>query len=251
MEFGATGSPTSVSHQRGLQKDFVAALADGFPLSVSVFVYGVAYGALAHTTNHLSIVQTLSLSVFLFAGASQFTVLALLQQGAVLAVIVSSVFLLNARQILYGLSLGPYLRHISWRPLVFLSHGLTDECYSISIVAARARTISSWYFAGAGCAVFIPWFVSSALGYLLGGFINHPETFGLDFAYIGAFTGLFIAQWTCPRRVSAGIVALLGAIAAGNWYGTTGAVLVGAIIAFTFGVTAPITSTKSAEEVSA
>ncbi|GMA51565.1 hypothetical protein GCM10025857_29220 [Alicyclobacillus contaminans] len=163
-----------------------------------MFVYGMAYGALAHSANHLSVWRTLSLSCFLFAGASQFTVLSLLQQSAPLFVIVSSVFLLNARQILYGLTLGPHLRDLSWRQLVPLAHGLTDESYSVTITAAYRRPLTVAYFAGAGASVFVPWQVSTLLGYALGGFIHHPETFGLDFAYIGAFIGLLVAQWYSP-----------------------------------------------------
>lgn len=247
MHVSVTGSSTSLSQPLRSPKDFLSAMADGFPLSVSVFTYGVAYGALAHTSNHLSFLQTISMSAFLFAGASQFAFLALLQQGAVMAAVVGSIFLLNSRQILYGLSLGPYMRHISWRSLWFLSHGLTDESYSVSIIAAQKRPISAWYFAGAGCAVFLPWQLASSLGYALGGYITHPEQFGLDFAYIGAFMGLFIAQWTSPSRILAGVISLIGSVAASLWFGTTGAVLAGAVLAFVCGILVPLNHSTESE----
>lgn len=218
------------------QGDFAAALKKSFPLSVSVFTYGLAYGALAHSTNHLGLVQTLAMSVFVFAGASQFTILALLQQGAVFWTIVSSVFFLNSRQILYGLSLGRHLTRIPIRRLLALSHGMTDESYSVTILAAEEREVSASYFFGAGTAIFVPWIFSSLLGYLIGSLIADPQRFGLDFAYTAAFMGLLGAQLQSRRRIIMAVLAGLSATFANHFYGTSGAVFAGAIISFAIGV---------------
>lgn len=217
-------------------RDFSAALTKSFPLSVSVFTYGLAYGALAHSTNHLDLIQTLAMSVFVFAGASQFTILALLQQGAAFWTIVSSVFFLNSRQILYGLSLGRHLIKIPVRTLTVLSHGMTDESYSVSILAAEEHEVSRSYFFGAGTAIFVPWLISSLLGYLLGSLINSPQRFGLDFAYTAAFMGLLGAQLRSRRSIFMAVLAGLAAELAGHFYGTSGAVFAGAIVSFMIGV---------------
>lgn len=226
---------SSVPERGTVRNDYLQAIVDGFPLAVSVFAYGLAYGALAHTTNHLSLVQTLAMSIFVFAGASQFTVLALLHQGAAFGTIVSSALLLNARQILYGLNLGPYLRRLRPRVLAGLAHGLTDESYSVSIVATQKRELSALYFAGAGSAVFFPWLISSAAGFLLGGLIGDPQKFGLDYAYIGAFLGLLMAQLKTRRQVFGALLAATVATLAAHWYGTSGAVLAGALVSFAYG----------------
>lgn len=217
------------------RNDFTRALIQAFPLAVSVFTYGLAYGALAHSTNHLNLLQTLAMSVLVFAGASQFTILALFSQGAALFVILGSVFLLNARQILYGLSLGPHMRGISKKVLPFLAHGLTDESYSVSIAAAKSDSISAPFFLGAGSAVFVPWLISSAVGFALGGLIANPQKFGLDFAYTAAFMGLLGAQITSVRRAATALISGISAIVAGNFAGTSGAVLAGALVSFLIG----------------
>lgn len=226
---------SSVPESRTVRNDYFQAILDGFPLSVSVFAYGIAYGALAHTTNHLSLLQTLAMSMFVFAGASQFTVLALLHQGAAFGTIVSSALLLNARQVLYGLNLGPYLRRLRPYVLAGLAHGLTDESYSVSIVATQKRDLSALYFAGAGSAIFFPWLLSSAAGFLLGGLIGDPQKFGLDYAYIGAFLGLLMAQLKTRRQVIGAMLAAAAATLAAHWYGTSGAVLIGALVSFAYG----------------
>ncbi|WP_245631928.1 AzlC family ABC transporter permease [Alicyclobacillus ferrooxydans] len=229
-------SSVRLPREQPTRNDFTTALTKSAPLSVSVFTYGLAYGALAHSTNHLGLVQSLAMSVFVFAGASQFTILALLKQGTAFWAIVSSVFLLNSRQILYGLSLGQYLTKVKHGALPFLSHGLTDESYSVSILTAKEQELSSSFFAGAGTAIFVPWLISSALGYLIGSMIADPAKFGLDFAYTAAFMGLLGAQITSSMRLLTVALAGLAAAAAAHWYGTSGAVFAGAVVSFMVGV---------------
>lgn len=228
--------PSAVTQGALMAKGFRRALIDGFPLSLSVFAYGTAYGALAHVTNHLSFLQTIAMSAFVFAGASQFTILALLHQGAMMMTIVISTFLINARQILYGLTLGQSLKHMPKRHLLWLSHGMTDESYSITTVEAGKSQVRVAYFAGAGTAVFGPWLLSSALGYELGGLIGDPARFGLDFAFIGAFLGLLIAQLKHRRHVLAALLAAAAATLVYRVIGTSGAVFAGALAAFLVGV---------------
>jgi 4-azaleucine resistance transporter AzlC len=176
------------------------------------------------------------MSIFVFAGASQFTILALLHQGAALWTIVGSTFLINARQILYGLTLGQSLKHIRKRHLVWLSHGMTDESYSVTMVEAGQSQVRITYFAGAGTAIFGPWLLSSALGFGLGGFIGNPARFGLDFAYIGAFLGLLVSQLKQRRQVFAALFAAVASSLVYHSFGTSGAVFAGALAAFLVGV---------------
>ena len=229
-------SPVSISQELSVQKGFKRALLDAFPLSLSVFTYGTAYGALAHSTNHLSLFQTLAMSAFVFAGSSQFTILGLLHQGAMMWTIIGSTFLINARQILYGLTLGQSLKHLRKRDLAWLAHGMTDESYSVTTVEAEKNQVRVTYFAGAGTAIIGPWLFSSAVGFWLGGLIGDPARFGLDFAFIGAFLGLLIAQLKQRRQVVAAIASAVVSTVIYHFFGTSSAVLVGALAAFSVGV---------------
>ncbi len=229
-------SSGSLAQDTYRQKGFFQALLDGFPLSLSVFAYGVAYGALAHSTNHLSFTETVLMSVVVFAGASQFAILDLLHQGALMWTVIMSTLLINARQILYGFTLGRVTTTISKRKLAVLAHGLTDESYSISIVQSERDKLSAKYLAGAGSAIFIPWVISSIVGYVAGGWIGNPAQLGLDFAFLGAFLGLLTAQIQSRRHLVAALLAAGTATGAYLWLGTSGAILAGACSAFLIGV---------------
>lgn len=229
-------SAVSVAHPSSPQKDYFRAWADAFPLTISVVAYGFAYGAIAHSSNHLDLLRTMALSVFVFAGASQFTILALLHQGAAIATIVISTLLLNARQILYGLTLGPSLTHLRSRTLGALAHGLTDESFSVMAVRKETHALNSAYIAGAGSAIFLPWQFSSALGFFAGRAIGDPSRFGLDFAYIGAFLGLLVAQVKHRDHAIAAFLAAVAAVIAYRWWGPSGALFAGAVVSFCYGV---------------
>lgn len=226
----------SVAQSASAKKDYLNAWGDAFPLTVSVVAYGIAYGAIAHSTNHLDLARTLALSLFVFAGASQFTILALLHQGAGTVAIVTGTLLLNGRMALYGVTLGPSLTGLRARALALFSHGLTDESYSVMAVRAQTKRVSAAYFAGAGSAVFFPWQLASVLGYFAGQAIGDPSRYGLDFAYIGAFLGLLAAQVKHRRHLMAALLAAVAAIVVDRWWGSSAALFAGAFVSFAYGV---------------
>ncbi|UOF89666.1 AzlC family ABC transporter permease [Fodinisporobacter ferrooxydans] len=219
-----------------LRKEFIRAAVDTVPLSLNVFAYGLAFGALANNATHLTLVQTIAMSFFVFAGPAQFSVLTLLKQDASFLTMFISTLLINARYIIYGLSLGRAMRETPKRHFAWLSHGLTDESYSMAMVNVKNGLVDAGYFAGAASPIFFSWLASGALGFELGGLIHDPKQFGLDFVFIGAFIGLLVAQLQHHRHVFAGLAAAVTSVLAYHWFGTTGAVFAGALVAFLVGV---------------
>ncbi|WP_161486034.1 AzlC family ABC transporter permease [Desulfotomaculum copahuensis] len=205
------------------------------PFSLSVFAYGLVYGILARTA-HLDIPETLAMSVLVFAGSSQFAALSLIAQGAGGPVIVLTTFLINLRQALYGLSLGPHLKKLNRGSLALLACGLTDESYGVTIQAFSRGYGSAGYFLGAGLGVFVPWVLSSLLGIILSAWIADPLKFGLDFAFIGAFLGLLVAQINNRKLLLAALLSAAAALCAQIYWSTTGAIITGGLCAFLLGV---------------
>ncbi|MCG7406178.1 AzlC family ABC transporter permease [Paenibacillus sp. ACRRX] len=218
------------------RKGFVKASFDVFPLALSVFTYGLAFGALANNANHFTLWETVAMSMFVFSGAGQFTILSLLQQDATLWAIAISTFLINARYVIYGLSLGRDLDDCRRGHLLWMSHIITDESYSVGTIQAQESKLSVSYFAGAGIIVFLSWILSSVAGYQLGGLIQDPTRYGLDFAFTAAFLGLLIALLKQRSHYLAAALAVIASVVAYQWVGTSGAVFAGAVAAFVVGV---------------
>ena len=81
------------------------------PISSFVVIFGAAFG-LAATQTGLDNSSIMLMSSFVFAGASQFATLELWGAQISLIPLIVTVFFINARHLLMGASLYPWLRHL-------------------------------------------------------------------------------------------------------------------------------------------
>ena len=77
------------------------------PLVVGAIPFGIIFGAVA-VNSGLGAATTAALSLFVFAGASQFVAAGLVASGAGLFVIVLTTFVVNLRHSLYAVTLAPF-----------------------------------------------------------------------------------------------------------------------------------------------
>ena len=76
--------------------EFLSGARDTLPMLVGAIPFGVLFGALA-TTAGMSVAMTMAMSLFVFAGSSQFVAATLIGQGVGVAVIVLTTFIVNLR----------------------------------------------------------------------------------------------------------------------------------------------------------
>ena len=110
-------------------KVFFLGARDIIPLLIAAAPFGVVFGALAQA-NGLSIAATMGMSLFVFAGSSQFVAATLLGAGAAIPIIVLTVFVVNLRHMLYAVSMMPYVEKLKQQIRVIMSFWLTDEAYA-------------------------------------------------------------------------------------------------------------------------
>lgn len=176
------------------------------PLWLGVVPFGLAYAVTAREAG-LSVLETQSLSIFVFAGSAQVSAVGLIAAGAAGVTIVLTTFLLNVRHLLYGLSLG---RHVplSRRQRPVAAYFLTDEAFG---VVASTREHSFAFLLGAELSLFVTWNLSTVAGALLGGAIPDPERLGVDLVFPLAFIGLLVPL--VRSRVELAVAVASGAFA--------------------------------------
>ena len=181
------------------------------PILLGTSPFGMIYG-IAATKAGLPVEVALGMSLFVFAGSSQFIAAQLFAGGTPGAIIVLTTFVVNLRHMLYSASLAPYARHLSrpWKYL--LAFLLTDEAYAVAIThyeknaASPARdTARHWYTFGAGITLWVSWQLSTAAGVLLGAQV--PPGWGLDFTLALTFIALLIPTLKDRPAVLAALVA--------------------------------------------
>jgi 4-azaleucine resistance transporter AzlC len=166
---------------------FAAGFAAMVPLWLGVVPFGLVYAVLARDAG-LSLLETQSLSVLVFAGSAQITAVGLFGTGAAGLEIVSTTFLLNVRHVLYGLSLGRRIPLRGWRRPI-AAYFLTDEAFGV-VSASQERTFA--FLLGAELSLFATWNLATFTGALAGTAITDPGKLGLDLVFPLAFLALLV-----------------------------------------------------------
>lgn len=178
------------------------------PLWLGVVPFGLVYSVLARDAG-LSLVETQSLSVLVFAGSAQVSAVGLFGTGAAAAEIVLTTFLLNVRHVLYGLSLGRQIPvHGSRRPLA--AYFLTDEAFGV-VTASGERTFG--FLLGAELSLFATWNLATLGGGIAGSAIADPARLGIDLVFPLAFLALLVPL--VRTRVELAVAVGAGALAFG------------------------------------
>ncbi|WP_426416803.1 AzlC family ABC transporter permease [Aestuariirhabdus sp. LZHN29] len=198
---------------RSNRQELLTGARDTIPLIVGAIPFGIIFGTLA-VTNGLSPWTAMAMSVFVFAGSSQFIAVGLVAMGSSPAIIVLTTFVVNLRHLLYAASLVPYVSHLPQRWRALLSFGLTDESYAV--VASRylnepPRGNNHWFFLGSTLAMWGNWQLCTLIGITLGTLIPDMSSWGLDFAMSVTFIGLvvpYVRNWPMLAAViTAGTIA--------------------------------------------
>ncbi|QEW06471.1 AzlC family ABC transporter permease [Nitrincola iocasae] len=149
------------------------------PLSVFVVVFGVAFG-LAAAQSGLSAPAIIAMSTLVFAGASQFAALELWGPQVSLLTLVITVFAINARHLLMGATLYPWLRHLPTRKRYGVMLVASDANWALSMQAFSRGQPGLGLLLGGGLALWSFWIFGTWLGVYFGSVIQDPERFGLD-----------------------------------------------------------------------
>lgn len=205
------------------------------PVAAAGIVDGMVFGILARQAG-LGITEAMLFSLLVNAGSSQFAAVGLISQGIVGWPILVSTALLNARQLLYGLSLGPYFRKTQPWKLALMAGTLNDETYALKATYLTAGEKPSLaFFFGAGVLDYLIWNGSTLLGAAIGSLVSEPEQYGLDFAFVATFLGFLAVNLFSSFYVKTAICAAAAACLGFWWEGTTAAVIFGTATAVLIG----------------
>jgi 4-azaleucine resistance transporter AzlC len=180
-----------------------AAIGIGF----YAMAFGASFGAISIGSG-LTLLQTMTLSLVMFTGASQFAFVGVAGSGGSAFAAVPAALLLGVRNAFYGVGVSEFL-HPHGLARLWTAHFVIDETTAMAIgqTTPRARRFAFW---ATGLILFSLWQLGSAAGALVGRAVN-PADIGLDAAAPAVFLALL---WPMLRRREARWVALGGAAVA-------------------------------------
>jgi len=168
----------------------------------------LAYGLLAQQAG-LSVWFAALMSVFVYAGASQFIAVSMLMNGYAPAAVIGTTFTVNFRHVLMSASLSPSSVKWSAPMRIFFGSLLTDESFALHSVHFAGGDTDYAAAVTMNAASYLTWCAFGVVGHRLGALIENPEVWGLDFALPAMFIGLLMLS--C-RNVSAAAAALTGGV---------------------------------------
>ncbi len=174
-------------------------LALTLPAAAAIAVFGSLYGASARAV--LGVPLTLASSVFVYSGALQFAVVALLTSGATVLPLLLTAGVLNLRHLVLGAALRPRMESGPLRRAL-LAFFLVDETFGFAIAAGTAATEGAVARATertlllSGMTCYVAWLVGTLIGVLGGGLAVVESLAGAIFPVL--FIGL--AALAATRR---------------------------------------------------
>jgi predicted branched-subunit amino acid permease len=235
----AAGVPTVRNSRRRLA-------FDGIGIMVSGVGFGFVYGLTARTEAGFSPIDVMAMSVLVFAGAAQFAAIGYVAAGVPWPVIGILTGLLNARHVLYSAALGPWFRGRSFGERAVAAQVLSDEVFALSLShfrrLGRFDAFGYWF---AGIVIdFIPWFLGTLSGVLLGDAIVDPERLGLDVIFASAMAGLAVGLITSRRELVAAVVGAVVGVAVSLVVSPTLGIIAGGFVGPAAGLLVPAASAQ-------
>lgn len=200
------------------------------PLAPGVVTFGLAFGALA-AQKGLTFAETVAMSAIVFAGMSQMLALEVWREPLTIGLVVAMVSVVtavNARMVLMGASLRPWLGPLPFHQIFPSLYLLTDANWIMS-VRYHAEGGRDWgVFVGSGVMLWVLWVGATVPGFFLGALFTDPARFGLDLVMPAFFVAMLVPLYKGPRRAAPWVVAGAAALVTswvvpGHWFVVVGA----------------------------
>ncbi|MCT6875255.1 AzlC family ABC transporter permease [Frischella perrara] len=185
-----------------MNSSFRKGIIDCIPTLFGYVGIGIAAGIIGKAAN-LTILETTLLSIIVYAGAAQFIITGLLLTTAPIMAIIFTVFLINLRHLLMGMTIAPFFKRFSLINNIGIGTLLTDETFAVAVNAiSQQKTIDANWMHGLNIAAYLVWIMSCITGAILGNWLPDPYQFGFDFSLIAMFIGLLYLQFINDKKHS-------------------------------------------------
>ncbi len=216
---------------------FFKGAKDTFPLIVGAIPFGIIFGTLSAAAG-LSFAATMGMSIFVFAGSSQFVCVSLVTSGTAWPMIVLTTFVVNLRHMLYGATMVPFYKNLNPLWKMVLAFGLTDETFAVAVSRYTKNDgvpNKQYYNLGSMVFMYINWNLCTFIGLTAGKTFPQISGWGLDFAMPATFIGIVIPYLVSKPMWASVITAGTVSILAGGLPHKLG-LMVAALVGVTVGV---------------
>ncbi len=178
------------------------AFKNTLPVTAGYIILGIGFGVIM-SANGWSILYSVAMSVFIYAGSMQYAAIGLFTGGASFLTVALTTLAVNARHLFYGISmLGKYKS--AGIKKTYLIFALTDETYSL--VCSTDKGTDYCFLVSVFDHIY--WITGTFLGALLGSAVSFNSK-GIDFALTALFVTVFVDQWLKSKNHFSAVTGVL------------------------------------------
>lgn len=183
-------------------------IVDGLPIAVGYMPVALTFGLIAGTTG-LSSLESVLMSMIVFAGASQYMALSMIGLGTGAVEIILATFIVNFRHLLMSASIHERAEKSSKRIRALYAYFLTDEVFAVA--STKEKPIRTGYIISVGIIAYLSWVIFTGIGYYAGSFLPEVLQKGMAIALFALFIALLVPSIKKEGRIVV-VLASFGAI---------------------------------------
>ena len=188
------------------ESPLVSAFRQTLPIILGYVPVGFAYGVLAQKSG-LSGINTILMSLLVFAGSAQLIAVGLFAAGAAPLAIVATTFVVNLRHLLMSAALAPFLRSWSKARLALFSYQMTDETFALHANRFAKGVTAPCETFGINVIAQSAWVGGTVLGLAASTLITDIRPIGLDYALPAMFIALLLGQLKSRQHLAVAVIA--------------------------------------------
>lgn len=191
---------------------FKEGIIAGFPIVIGYIPIGMAFGILSKTVG-VTIIDSLLISIMVFAGASQFMAINLIAVGVGMWEIIFTTLLVNFRHFLMSASIAARLKNNTKEDLhtvksrnesigkwaFLIAFGITDE--SFSVLSFKEGNLTKEFIISLQFIAYLAWITGTGLGYVVGGILPSTVEESMGVALYAMFVALLIPEAKKSRKI--------------------------------------------------
>ena len=175
------------------------------PLCLAVLPWGVLAGSMA-VTQGFTPLQSIGLSVFVFAGAAQLVTISMVAAGSGFIAICLTILVITAQHLLYALILREHVSSLPLRKRLPVAFLLTDELFALSV---GKKSYDFTYLMGAGFCFYLAWIAFTVIGVVLAASVPNLADYHLDFSIVATFIAIVVPMIKRLRTLVGVVISLV------------------------------------------
>lgn len=179
-----------------VEKNFRHGVKSSFPIMTGYIPIAIAYGVIGVQAG-LPPWVIVSMSIFIYAGASQFMAINLFTLGTSPWEMAMAVGVLNLRHVVMGLSFQSRIK-LTLPDRIITSLGLTDETFAF---LSLDKNLNGSYAKGVMLGSYVSWVMGAIVGILFGNILPSIISQGLEIAIFTLFITLLVSSLKMNKKL--------------------------------------------------